>query len=164
MPFTREAVEELSAQRSEPSWLKEARLAAWQAFASTPMPDSTKDEDWRRTDISKLDLDGFTPGLNGANKPKLESEALPKGVIFCTLEEAVAKHPDLVREHLASGDAKFESLNAALWAGGAFVYVPADVTVDVPLMATYRGAGGQGSGVGEALFPRTLVIVEAGAS
>src|SRR5947199_4657380 len=111
MPFTREAVEELSSDRSEPTWLREARVAAWQVFEATPMPDSSKDEDWRRTDISKLDLGSFQASLNGANTPALQSEALPDGVIFCSLDEAVRRCPDLVREHLASADGKFLSLN-----------------------------------------------------
>ena len=66
MAFTREAVEQISSDRSEPTWLRKARLAAWKRFETTPMPDSSKDEDWRRTDISKLDLEAFTPALNGA--------------------------------------------------------------------------------------------------
>ncbi len=43
-----------------PAWLAERRRAAWDAFTSLPMPDHMTDEDWRRTDISRLDLDAFT--------------------------------------------------------------------------------------------------------
>jgi len=43
-----------------PAWLAERRRAAWDAFTSLPMPDHMRDEDWRRTDIAKLDLDAFT--------------------------------------------------------------------------------------------------------
>ncbi|MFI5269222.1 MAG: Fe-S cluster assembly protein SufD, partial [Chloroflexota bacterium] len=168
MAFTRETVERLSSERSEPTWLREARLQAWQQFEATPMPDSTKDEDWRRTDISKLDLSAFAPSLDGANTPDLSPSpavagegrgegAIPAGVIFTTLEDAITRHPDLVREHLAKHDGKFLSLNAALWAGGAFVYVPPDVQVEMPLVASF----GEGA---EAVFPRTLIVVDRGAS
>ena len=168
MAFTREAVQQLSWERSEPTWLREARLAAWERFEATPMPDSSKDEDWRRTDVSKLDLEAYTPSLNGENTPALGVQnaqldggqgdgegPLPPGVIFCSLEEAVRRCPDVVREHLDAREGKFLSLNAALWAGGAFVYVPEGIEVEVPLEASHPGAG-------EALFPRTLVIVERG--
>jgi Fe-S cluster assembly protein SufD len=171
MAFTRDTVEQLSSDRSEPSWLREARLQAWQQFEATPMPDSTKDEDWRRTDVSKLDLSAFAPSLDGANTPALSTNniplpsqrerrgegTLPAGVIFTTLEQAIKDHPDLVREHLAGQDGKFLSLNAALWAGGAFVYVPPGVQVELPLVASFGEAA-------EAIFPRTLIIVERGAS
>src|SRR5437764_5787284 len=163
MAFTRDTVEQLSSERSEPAWLREARLQAWQVFEATPMPDSSKDEDWRRTDISKLDLDSFQPSLNGANTPGLQSEALPNGVIFCTLEAAIQRCPDLVREHMGEADGKFLSLNAALWSGGAFVYVPEGVQLEVPLMAAYGGDGVHGSVTSDAVFPRTLVVVNRGA-
>jgi Fe-S cluster assembly protein SufD len=42
-----------------PAWLAERRRAAWDAFTALPMPDHMSDEDWRRTDISKLHLDDF---------------------------------------------------------------------------------------------------------
>jgi len=42
-----------------PAWLAERRRAAWEAFTALPMPDHMRDEDWRRTDVSKLDLDAF---------------------------------------------------------------------------------------------------------
>jgi len=172
MAFTKHDVEELSSAHGEPSWLREARLAAWERFEATPMPDSSKDEDWRRTDISKLDLGAFTPSLNGANTPALnvqdaplevgqgEGEGpLPPGVIFCSLEEAVRRCPDLVREHLAEHEGKLLALNAALWSGGAFVYVPPDIEVEVPLVASYGETDGA-----SAFFPRTLVVVDRGAS
>ncbi len=168
MSLNRAAVEEISSQRSEPTWLREARLKAWQSFEAQPLPNSDRDEDWRRTDISKLNLDAFSASANGHSTPTLSlaeivdsagSKSLADGVIFCTLDEAIRKYPDLVREHLAEADGKFGALNAALWAGGAFVYVPANVKVEVPLQATY----GDGAG-GVALTPRTLVIVDRGAS
>ncbi len=56
--ITAAAVEARAA--GDPAWLAERRRAAWDAFTSLPMPDHMTDEDWRRTDISKLDLDSFT--------------------------------------------------------------------------------------------------------
>ncbi len=165
MAFTRETVEQVSAQRSEPSWLREARLQAWEAFERIPMPDSQRDEDWRRTDISQLDLAAFARTRNGANAPELSGpETLPKGVVFNSLERAVRDCPDLVREHLEPAAGKFMALNAALWSGGAFVYVPPDVTVELPLQATYGAESAATSSAAPALFPRTLIVVDRGGS
>jgi Fe-S cluster assembly protein SufD len=54
----REAVERLSA--GEPAWLRERRVAAWDAFVRLPFPSPT-DEEWRRTDLSGLELDALAP-------------------------------------------------------------------------------------------------------
>src|SRR5438046_7429356 len=52
----RAAVEAFSRERGEPDWLREARLVAWERYEALPKP-TTRDETWRRTDISALDLD-----------------------------------------------------------------------------------------------------------
>ena len=50
--FTRDQAEILSTRKVEAEWLREARLAAHDTFAATPMP-STRLEEWRYTDIAK---------------------------------------------------------------------------------------------------------------
>jgi Fe-S cluster assembly protein SufD len=54
--LNRAAVEAFSRDRGEPKWLLESRLAAWERYEALPKP-TTRDETWRRTDISALDLD-----------------------------------------------------------------------------------------------------------
>src|SRR5215831_4819855 len=56
--FTREAVERLSAERNEPSWLRERRLEALGTFDRLPIP-SRNHEEYRRTDLRRLNLDDF---------------------------------------------------------------------------------------------------------
>jgi Fe-S cluster assembly protein SufD len=79
------------------------------------------------------------------------------GVVFTSLEEAVRSHPDLVRPHLGSvvraGENKYRALNAALWQGGTFLYVPAGVEVDLQLVT-----GTWLTQEGTAFLPRTLVV------
>ncbi|MGI9253237.1 MAG: SufB/SufD family protein, partial [Thermomicrobiales bacterium] len=58
--FTREAVEELSRRKQEPSWLRDRRLAAWDVFESLPWPQRS-DEEWRRTDFRALKFDKLAP-------------------------------------------------------------------------------------------------------
>jgi len=94
---------------------------------------------------------------------ELPEELRAQGVVFTSLEAAVQEHPDLVRRHLGTAlvpeDGKFASLNAALWTGGLFLYVPRGVKVEAPLRA-YRWI----SEAGGSVFPRTLVVLEEGAS
>ncbi len=58
--LSRQAVEELSARFDEPEWLLKQRLEAWRLFEEAPMP-SPLDEEWKRTDASRLTLDGLLP-------------------------------------------------------------------------------------------------------
>ena len=46
--------------RDEPGWLRERRREAFAAFLASPWP-TARDEEWRRTDIRALKLDGFAP-------------------------------------------------------------------------------------------------------
>jgi Fe-S cluster assembly protein SufD len=54
--LSRASVEALSRQRSEPDWLRQARLAAWERYETLQMP-TTRDPGWRRTDLGGLDLE-----------------------------------------------------------------------------------------------------------
>jgi Fe-S cluster assembly protein SufD len=90
--------------------------------------------------------------------PRLEA----KGVVFCDLDVAAERHPDLVEKHLhqlvETGRTTFTALHAAFRSGGTFVYVPAGVELSAPLQAlTYLDAEGA------AVFPRTLLIADEGA-
>ena len=58
--LTRNTVEELSARFQEPDWLLTRRLEAWRLFEEAPMPDPLSEE-WKRTDVSRLTLDGLLP-------------------------------------------------------------------------------------------------------
>ena len=81
-----------------------------------------------------------------------------KGVIFLPLAEAIAKHPDLVREHLFQhdhplGGAKFLALHQAYVRAGAFLYVPRNVEISDPFFAAHWTAS-----PGAAIFPHTLIV------
>ena len=85
-----------------------------------------------------------------------------KGVWFGDLDEAAAEHPDLIERYLHDlvplDRTRFTALHAAFRTGGTFLYVPRDAKVDLPLQTlTYVDADGA------AVFPHTLIVVEAGA-
>ncbi|HXA15289.1 MAG TPA: Fe-S cluster assembly protein SufD [Opitutaceae bacterium] len=88
----------------------------------------------------------------------LSADLASRGVIFTSLEDALEKHADLVRRYFQAqaanlGADKFAALNAALTTSGAFLYVPADVEIPAPLVATHAMAG-----AGSAVFPHTIVV------
>src|SRR6266508_414641 len=88
---------------------------------------------------------------------KLEEQ----GVIFTDMDTALREHEDLVREYWATiippNDNKLAALNSAVWSGGSFVYVPAGVSVAMPLQAYFRI---NTENMGQ--FERTLIIAEEG--
>lgn len=65
LPFTQQTVEAISERLSEPDWLRQKRLDAWNVAEATPIP-TLQDEPWRRTDLARVDWEK-TPNLNGAN-------------------------------------------------------------------------------------------------
>jgi len=92
---------------------------------------------------------------------KVREDLEKLGVIFTDMDTALRQYPDLVKEYLATvvppSDNKFASLNSAVWSGGSFVYVPANVRVEIPLQAYFRiNAKNMGQ------FERTLIIAEPG--
>jgi len=53
--IAKQTVEELASRLSEPTWLVDSRLQAWEAYYKTAMP-TDRDDGWKRSDISALDL------------------------------------------------------------------------------------------------------------
>jgi Fe-S cluster assembly protein SufB len=92
----------------------------------------------------------------------INKELGKKGVLFCDMDTAVKKHPEIVKQYFGTlippYDNKFAALNSAVWSGGSFVYVPRGVKVGLPLQAYFRiNAEKFGQ------FERTLIIAEDGA-
>ncbi len=85
-----------------------------------------------------------------------------KGIIFCSISEAVRENPDLVRRYLGSvvpyRDNYFASLNTAVFSDGSFCYIPRGVRCPMEL-STYFRINARGTGQ----FERTLIVAEEGA-
>ncbi len=88
------------------------------------------------------------------------SESLERlGIIFCSISEAVAKHPELVKQYLGSvvpsGDNYFAALNSAVFSEGSFCFIPKGVRCPIEL-STYFRINAANSGQ----FERTLIVAE----
>ncbi|MDM8267108.1 Fe-S cluster assembly protein SufB [Limosilactobacillus pontis] len=85
------------------------------------------------------------------------------GIIFTDIDTALQKYPDLFKKWFGKlvhpSDNKFAALNAAVWSGGSFIYVPKGVKVKTPIQAYFR-LNAENTGQ----FERTLIIVDEGAS
>jgi len=127
--FSEAAFEAFLGDRDEPAWLAERRKEAFARFQSFAWPTS-RDEEWRRTDIRALKLDRFAPpaaaaelsaetgaaldplwqslsshyatGIEHLNGVAVRTPDASKvgGAIFLDLATAVKEHPELVKQRL----------------------------------------------------------------
>ncbi|MGQ9851128.1 MAG: Fe-S cluster assembly protein SufB, partial [Aggregatilineaceae bacterium] len=93
---------------------------------------------------------------------QIRKELEAQGVIFKSIEMGLKEHEDLFRQYFGTvvppHDNKYAALNAAVWSGGSFIYVPPGVKVEMPLQAYFRL---NTANIGQ--FERTLIIVDEGA-
>ena len=146
--------------QSSPAWLQPIRQAAWTRFLELGLP-TTRDEDWRFTNLSPLTALSLAPASQGSSAnlrevvfatlpgpclvfvdghyaPQLsEIGALPPGVRIGNL--AAAPHADecalmaSLQSRASKQSAAFDSLNAAFFTDGALILVPDDVVLEAPI-------------------------------
>jgi Fe-S cluster assembly protein SufD len=176
----------VAGQSHTPAWWQARKRAAYETFASLPMP-KRGDEAWRFSTTSSLTLDGFAvPAGEGkvssavidavqagfgsatlsflnnqliASTP-LDAALLAQGVIVTTVVEAATKHAALLKEHFMAQPQRLGSVKlAALHT--AFVsggaFIYVPRGVEVPSPIIINHAV---SGSASAVFPHTLVVAE----
>lgn len=174
-----------------PDWYLDLRSAAWARYGALPVPTRTN-QHWRFADLKHLTIEGHAPAAPVsasvaadliaravserpagyaahfvfANNRLLHAEtpALPAGAICLPVAEALASHPDLLREHFLKhgdflGGEKFAALHAAATLSGLFVHFPKGAVAEHPVIV-HHFVGGEGV----VIFPHTLVIAEDHAS
>ncbi|MDQ6747844.1 MAG: Fe-S cluster assembly protein SufD [Candidatus Dormibacteraeota bacterium] len=177
-----------------PAWLRDRKIADLALFHELPMPDSSTMEDWRRTDISGLDLQVVEPGhaLPGGADPDRELRAnftrggeggalvvqqpgrrplvdvpaalAEQGVIVSTLEDAARTHADAVQRLL---EHEVVPASAGKLAALNAAFWRGGVFILVPRGVTAAlpvWATYASGGAGDTVLPRTLVVVEEGGS
>ncbi|MFO7863169.1 MAG: Fe-S cluster assembly protein SufB [Salinivirgaceae bacterium] len=82
-----------------------------------------------------------------------------KGIIFCSISDAIKEHPDLIKKYMGSvvppEDNYFAALNSAVFSDGSFVYIPKGVRCPMELSTYFRiNAANTGQ------FERTLIIAD----
>jgi Fe-S cluster assembly protein SufD len=136
---------------------------------------------WEFTDLSRLDLSAFSPPEGGSleisrdhlfdldattrldqvDAAVSEGTAVEDGPVVLPLSVAREKHPELVEPHLGrvvAADDVFTRWNEDTWDGGAFVWVPRNVRVELPILLTAVTSAAQ-----TALQRRVLIVLEDGA-
>ena len=164
-----------------PTWFAAEQQAALADYENSPTP-TRKEESWRFANLKALDLSAFSDAAPVASEGRLinastglkdtaaklilgnnalvhhESTELPEGVIFGTLESAATNHADLFKKYFMAqpvelGSHKYAALHKARVAGGAFLYVPANTSVALPIEIFQWVEGSHAS-----VFPHTLIV------
>ncbi|HXF67459.1 MAG TPA: Fe-S cluster assembly protein SufD [Burkholderiales bacterium] len=173
--------------RSGISWLNERRARALERANALTVP-TTRDEEWRFTDLTPLTRVPFQPAagapqpamaevsrfiapeatahlvfVNGVFAPELSANAgLPYGVLVTPLAAALATHAAVIEPHLARiapfDNQVFAALNTAQLHDGAFVWIARNQRCPTPVQLLYLSTQRQ-----SASYPRCLVVVESGA-
>ena len=92
-------------------------------------------------------------------KTTFKEELKEKGIIFCSMSEAVQEHPELVRQYLGTvvnyRDNFYAALNSAVFSDGSFVFIPKGVRCPRELSTYFRiNAANTGQ------FERTLIVAD----
>jgi len=169
-----------------PDWFRELQARAWEEFEAEPSP-ARNNELWRFSSVKNLALDEYVtagdysadpapligsrefPNSAGrivfANERLITAELLDPaleraGVLFTTLQEALERDPDRLREHFMAqsarlGSVKFAALHKSAVQAGTFLLVPHGVEIHRPFEVFHLVQGHQA-----AIFPHTLIIAE----
>ncbi len=94
-------------------------------------------------------------------KTTFKEKLQEKGIIFCSISEAVRENPELVRKYLGSvvpyRDNYFAALNSAVFSDGSFVYIPKGVRCPMELSTYFRI-----NAINTGQFERTLIVCDEG--
>ena len=171
-PYIESLLKGYEAPRGGAAWLDERRAQALERANALTVP-TTRDEDWRFTDISLLTKTPFRPAAAAPRlslqdisvfvAPELSStEGLPHGVVVANLGAALASHASVIEPHLARHagfeQEVFPALNTCYLRDGAFLWIAKNRKYPTPVQLIYVATQKE-----TAAYPRCLVVAEAGA-
>lgn len=171
--------------QSPAAWFDARRAAALERANVLSVP-TTRDEEWRFTDLTPLTKLQVQPAtavvkvsaadiaahavpeaamrlvfVDGVPAPELAQQgALPAGVTVMALTDALKSHAALVEPHLGklAGDDLFTALNTAFLQHGVFIHLAKNAQLNAPIHLLFVAAGN-----GVAAYPRCLIVAESGA-
>ena len=151
-------IEEISSANNEPSWLKEYRKNSFLIYQNLPpevsplynkYSDANKmnpeevtfslSSDSTVTDFVKDRMAELADNPNvvqiGTNihKINLPSELRSKGLVICSIQDAIKDHPDKIKKSLELTDPKtdkYTALNNAFFNSGIFIYIPRGLVLE----------------------------------
>ena len=154
-------IEEISSANKEPSWLKEYRKNSFSIYQELPpevSPLYNKYSDANKMDPQQVSFslssdstipdfikDRMTEVADNPNivqigtniqKINLPTELKSKGLVICSIYDAIKNHDDKIKKSLESTDPKkdkYTALNNAFFNSGFFIYVPKNLILQKPI-------------------------------
>ena len=186
--FSSEVFEKFLATRSEPSWITDARRAAFEIYQNL-LQEELDPEEFKRVDLRVFNAGKFRPTAEAADSASISTllsdktefggsialvngqstfsqvsdEIKTQGVLFGELQTLLTSHRELLepyfmKQAVRPESDRFSAWHAAFWTGGTLLYVPRNVEVALPLHSLIAHSR---NGVAE--FGHTLIILEDGA-
>ena len=174
--------------RNEPSWITEARRAAFETYQNL-LHEDLDPEEFKRVDLrifnagkfrptaepidstaistllsDKTEFGGSIAHVNGQSTySQVSDEIKGQGVLFGELQTLLTSHRELLepyfmKQAVRPDSDRFSAWHAAFWTGGTLLFVPRNVEVALPLHSLIAHSR---NGVAE--FSHTLIILEDGA-
>lgn len=189
LPVDRGSVSALAERNQEPQWMTELRLKGLELAETLELPflEKTRLDRWSLDNygtsspsaaigsVSELpeeakELFGESFGNSlliqrnsGIVYNSLSEAAAAQGVIFTGLDQAVREHAELVKPYfmkaVEQNENRLAALHSAVWNGGAFLYIPKNVHVELPVQALFLT-----DGPAAACAPHVLIVAEEGSS
>lgn len=163
------------------AWLRHWQDQQRELFLKRGFP-TTKVEQWKYTDVSRLlkqNYDFSKPVeisslvndklenrillvfLNGHFSERLSDLSLvPNECIITPLSQAIQNHENLLKPHLLNDNSKYHSfanLNASLMTDGAFISIPKNTALDIPIHCLFLNT----QQTHFITCPRNIIILEA---
>ena len=154
-------VEQISAKKNEPDWLKEYRKNSLSVYHDLPQevsPLYNKYTDARRMNPEQvslsLDSDSSIPDFltkrldeiknetsivqigSNIHSTNVQDELKSKGLIISSLDDALEDHSKLIQKTLEGSNSKedkYTALNNAAFNSGIFIYIPQNMIIDKPI-------------------------------
>lgn len=152
--------EEMIEKMDEEEWMKRKRRDAWKKFQQLPMP-TIKDEEWKYTDISSLNIESFNPSTVNKMMFQISGDMKKKGVILTDIRDAIEHHEQSIKKYfgtIVEVDKKFISLNFSFWNNGIFIYIPENTEINTPIKVSFLTKDVS------AVFTHNLIILEPNSS
>ncbi|MBN1525601.1 MAG: Fe-S cluster assembly protein SufD [Spirochaetales bacterium] len=126
------------------SWSADIRKAAFQSYTQLSWPTPT-DEQWRRTDITQVDIPGYNPfAIDGAHEIDV-----PDSVHALSLDNIMMRDTalfqstavPLIRKRVETATDIFEVYNLSFFNAGYFIYIPENATIQNEITIRYNFLG-----------------------
>lgn len=152
-PIDYQAISYFSAPRQAPQSLDEVDPKILEAYNKLGIPLEEQKQ------LQGIAVDAVVDSVSVATTYKKELEE--KGIIFCSISEAIRDYPELVQKYMFSvvpmSDNFFAALNSAVFTDGTFVYIPPDTRCPMELSTYFRI-----NALNTGQFERTLIVADKG--